>query len=383
MKQISVLELQPENYFDSSVYLDEAYILLSPDTPLSTELIQRLKQWGYEKILCDGDITDTPASVSSGAATTATSVLDMDIKEEQQMEEAKKLYYSLVNFALESFKKFKEENQLNISRMSERIKLLIDMIKSSRDAILRYPEFTYPSENYMYVHSVNTAILALAIGDLMKLPPHRMIELGLAAFLHDIGMIKLPDAVYLKEEALTDKEYQIVQAHTTLGYKILKSVSVAEEIALAADEHHERIDGSGYPKSLSGEKISLYSRIVAVVCSYDAITSRRMFKSPFDAHAAVMELLKERNTKYDEKVIRSLIYCVSAYPLGSMVLLSDETIGRVTKTNPESPRFPFVQILIDKEGKRIDEPVLIKTTEDEGITIQRCLTPQEAEELDA
>jgi hypothetical protein len=108
-----------------------------------------------------------------------------------------------------------------------------------------------------------------------------------------------------------------------------------------------------------------------------------MFKSPFDAHAAVMELLKERNTKYDEKVIRSLIYCVSAYPLGSMVLLSDETIGRVTKTNPESPRFPFVQILIDKEGKRIDEPVLIKTTEDEGITIQRCLTPQEAEELDA
>jgi putative nucleotidyltransferase with HDIG domain len=382
MKEISITELQPDNYFDSSVFLDKAYILLSPDTPLNEELIQRLKQWGYEKVWSHGQLSDTPANISSGAATTAPSVLDMDIKEKQQIEDAKKLYYSLVNFTLESFKKFKEENVLNIPRLSERIKSLIDIVKSSRDSILRYPEFAYPSENYMYVHSVNCAILALAIGELMKMPPHKMIELGLAALLHDIGMLKLPDGVYLKEEGLTDKEYKIVQAHTTLGYKILKSVSVAEEIALAADEHHERLDGTGYPKSLRGEKISLYSRIVAVVCSYEAITSRRMFKTQSDAHTAVMELLKERNTKYDEKVIRSLIYCVSAYPLGSLVLLSDETIGRVTKTIPESPRFPFVQILIDKEGKRVNEPVLVKTTEEEGISIQRCLTPKESEELD-
>jgi HD-GYP domain-containing protein (c-di-GMP phosphodiesterase class II) len=382
MKEISVSELQEDNYFDSSVYLDEAFILLSPDTPLTEELIQRLKSWGYETVLSDGELSEAPAYISSGAAATASSVLDMDIRDNQQMEDAKKLYYALVNFILESFKRFKEDNRLSIPSLSERIKQLIDMVKSGRDAILRYPEFVYPSENYMYVHSVNSAILALAIGELMKLPPHRMIELGLAALLHDIGMLKLPDAVYLKEDDLTDKEFQLVRANTTLGYKILKGFSVSEEIALAAEEHHERLDGSGYPKALSGDKISFYSRIVAVVCSYDAITSKRLFKTQNDSHAAVMELLKGRNTSYDEKVIHSLIVCVSAYPLGSPVLLSDDSIGRVTKTNPESPRFPFVLVLIDKEGKRIDEPLLIKTAEVDGLSIKRSLTPKEAEPLD-
>jgi putative nucleotidyltransferase with HDIG domain len=382
MNEISVSELQEGNYFDSPVYLDEAFVLLSPDTPITEELIQRLKDWGYEKVFCDGKLSEAPAYISSGAATTASSVLDMDIKDKQDIVDAKKLYYALVNFTLESFKRYKEDNRLNISQLSDRIKQLIDMVKSSRDAILRYPEFVYPSENYMYVHSVNSAILALAIGELMKLPPHRMIELGLAALLHDIGMLKLPDAVYLKEDNLSEKEFQLIRAHTTLGYKILKGFSVSEEIALAAEEHHERLDGSGYPKSLRADKISLYSRIVAVVCSYDAITSRRLFKAPNDPHAAVMELLKGRNKSYDENVIRSLIVCVSAYPLGSLVLLSDDSIGRVTKTNPESPRFPFVQVLTDKEGKPISEPLLIKTVENDGVSIQRSLTPQETEQLE-
>jgi putative nucleotidyltransferase with HDIG domain len=382
MKEISVLELKEGIYFDSPVYLDEAFILVSPDTPLTDELIHRLRNWGYETVMSDGAVSEAPAYISSGAANSASSVLDMDIKDKQEIVDAKKLYYALVNFTLESFKRYKEDNHLNISRMSERIKQLIDMVKSSRDAILRYPEFVYPSENYMYVHSVNSAILALAIGELMKLPPHRMIELGLAALLHDIGMLKLPDAVYLKEDDLSDKEFQLIRAHTTLGYKILKGFSVSEEIALAAEEHHERLDGSGYPKALSGDKISLYSRIVAVVCSYDAITSKRMFKKQNNAHSAVMELLKGRNKRYDEQVIRSLIVCASAYPLGSVVLLSDESIGRVTKTNPESPRFPFVQVLIDKDGKHVEEPLLIKTAEENGVSIQRCFSPDEAQHLE-
>ena len=176
MKRISVSELQQDSYIDAPVYLDEAFILLSPDTPMTEELIERLKRWGYETVLSDGQIAEGPAHNNTGTTATTASVLDMDIKEKLQMEEAKKLYYSLVNFSLEAFKQFKEQNSLNIPRLSERVKLLIDRVKSSRDAMLRYPEFLFPSENYIYTHSVNSAILALAIGDLMKLPPHRMIE---------------------------------------------------------------------------------------------------------------------------------------------------------------------------------------------------------------
>ena len=130
MKKISVSELQQDNYIDAPAYLDEAYILLSPDTPLTDELIERLKRWGYEAVLSDGQIAEAPAHSNTGTAATTASVLDMDIKEKLYMEEAKKLYYSLVNFSLEAFKQFKEENRLNIPRLSERVKLLIDRVKS-------------------------------------------------------------------------------------------------------------------------------------------------------------------------------------------------------------------------------------------------------------
>jgi hypothetical protein len=131
MKEIPVSELQPDSYFDSPVYLDEAFILLSPDTPLSDELIQRLKIWGYERVLSDGTLSEAPAYISSGAATTTSSVLDMDIRDKQQLEDAKKLYYAVVNFTLESFKRYREDNRLSIPSLSERIKQLIELVKST------------------------------------------------------------------------------------------------------------------------------------------------------------------------------------------------------------------------------------------------------------
>jgi HD-GYP domain-containing protein (c-di-GMP phosphodiesterase class II) len=381
MNAIPVSELRENSYFNAPLYLEDGYILLSPDTEITAELIERLKRWGYQQVLTEGSAVEAPAYSQSGATDTKTSVLELDIKEKQQIEEARKLYYSLANFTVETFKRYREENKLSIPHLSEQMKQLIEKLKSSRDAVLRYPEFSFPSENYLYTHSVNSTILALAIGDLMKLPPHRLIELGIAAVLHDIGMLKLPDAIYLKSSALSEKELQMVQAHTTLGYRILKGFSVSEEIALGAYEHHERLDGSGYPRALVGDKASLYSRIIAVVCSYDAMSSKRLYKSQKDMHTALMELVKQRNRKYDERVVRSLIVCLSVFPLGSLVLLSDEAIGRVVKTNPENPRFPFVQILFDRGGNRITENPLVKTAEGGGISIQRGLSAQEAEGL--
>lgn len=380
MKALRLEDILPNSYFDAPVYLDERYVLASPDVQVSGELIERLRRWGYVEVLTDGTTTEAPSYLSTAAATATASVLDAGIRERQQLDAAKRLYYASAGFAVEDLKGYKEEGRLNIARVTERVKPLIDMIRSSRDAILRYPEFAFQPENYLYAHSLNTAILSLAVGDLLKLPPHRMIELGIAALLHDLGMLKLPEALYLSSRPLEAKEVQMVRAHTTLGYRILKGFSVSEDIALAAYEHHERVDGSGYPRGLKADKISLFSRIVGAACAYDAIVSKRQFREAKDMHLGLLEVLRERNRLFDDKVARALVLCLSPYPLGSLVRLTDNSVARVVKTNPENPKYPYVTLLVDKDGNPVAEPVLARTDE-AGPAVQRTLTPAEAARL--
>ena len=380
MKSLPLSELREKLYFDAPVYVDEGYILLSPDVPMSQDLLARLARWGYETVYCDGNQVDAPAH--SGTTVAAKSTLELDIQESQQMEQARKLYFGLLSFTVDTFTRFAESNRLDLASISERLKELIDLVKSSRDTILRLPEFVYISDNYLHQHSLNCAVLSLAIGDSLRLPPHRLIELGSGALLHDIGMLKIPDALYLNPRQLGPREWQMIKAHPMLSYRILKGFSASDTIALTAYEHHERLDGTGYPRALVGEKISLYSRILAVADSYESMTTKRPFRVNREGHAALLELLKERGVFYDEVAVRALIYCLSVYPLGTTVLLSNGAMGRVIRTDPRSPKTPIVQILIDRDGNLLTEFAAAGTSEagtEQAPAIRRNLSWKEVE----
>ena len=382
MNNIPVTDLVENTYFDAPVYLDNRYILLSPDTQTTSELIARLRRWGYRAVYSEGNPEKAPSYLSSGEPAISTAVLDAGIKEKEKIDSSKKFYYSLLNFVKELFTRFKEENKLDLAELTEKAKELILNVKRNRDTILRFAEFQYPGENYLFKHGANCAIISLAVGNLLKLPPHRLIELGNAALLHDIGMTKIPENIYLSSNTLTPKERQTIIAHTVIGYRILKGFSASEEIARAALEHHERLDGSGYPRNLKGDKISLYARIIAVACSYDGIITKRPFKDARDGHNALLELIKGRQKLYDDTVIRAFVYCISIFPLGTLVMLSNNAIARVVKTNPKDPKMPIVQIMIDQKGNRITDQTDVKTSEESGITIKRSLGPEEVQNID-
>ncbi len=387
MKEIPVTRLAPNSYFDQPVYLDPSYILLSPDTPLTAELVERLRRWGFGRVLSNGESQGNPeylaASREEGMGLAADGLrpaasLEHHINEQKQLESTRRFYFTLLGLLTDRFKRFHSTNKLDLAELTDRVKEMIGMIKTSRDFVLRLKEYEFQAENYLPMHSLNSALLALAIGELLKLPPHRLIELGIAGLLHDIGMVKIPEALYTNPKALTPQEMKMVRAHTILGYRILKGFSLSEAIALPALEHHERLNGSGYPQAVTGERISLYSRVIAVTCSYDAMVSPRPFKRSGGGHAALLELLKNGKERYDERAVRALIYCLSLYPLGSLVVLSNNLRGRVVKPNPENPRYPLVRILVDPSGRRLGEQVLVQTSETDGVTVQRELTPEEA-----
>ncbi|MBN1524629.1 MAG: HD-GYP domain-containing protein [Spirochaetales bacterium] len=377
MKSIRADSLMPDSTFTEPLFLDENYILLSPDTSVDEALIERLKKWNYENLFTNGVAVGKTEIADSSDHKTIELTLDEDIKQKSDQEQITRFYFDFLSFTKDFFISYMNRNELNMGSLTEKVKTVIEQVKKHRDFILRFNEMKYPTDNYLYNHSVNSTLLALAIGSILKLPPHKLIELGIAAVLHDIGMLRIPPNLYMTNKPLTPVEKKTIMAHTIAGYKSLKTHAVHETLALPALEHHERLDGSGYPRAMKGEQISLYSRIIAIACTFDGITADRPYKDCMDGHHGLIDLLKNHKGRYDETVLKALIFSISLYPVGTHVLLSNNAKAIVVKTNPQNPKCPIVKILVDKTGKQMSEQVLVQTSEESGITVFRAL--EEAE----
>jgi HD-GYP domain-containing protein (c-di-GMP phosphodiesterase class II) len=190
-------------------------------------------------------------------------------------------------------------------------------------------------------------------------------------------MIKVPQDLLMGNKKLSAQDKKTLIAHTLWGYRILKNFSVPDTIATVTLEHHERIDGSGYPRKLKGDTISLYSRIIAVTCSYDSSVSKRPYKTPADSHKAILYLLSAQKGRYDDRVLKALVYTLSVFPLGTFVLLSNNTKGMVYRTNPLDPKSPVIKLMIDENGREVTKPVYIEIAKEKSLSIVRTLAPEE------
>jgi HD-GYP domain-containing protein (c-di-GMP phosphodiesterase class II) len=383
MNGISVSTLVNNTYFDQPVLLDENYILLTPDTPVTEELIKRLRKWKHSTVLTEGRVKDVPSYLSGADKNSlASQTLDEDILDQEHFSAARKFYSEVKMFTAGMYSQFGAEGTLNLATVTEWVKKTIQMVRERRDHLLRAMEIDGGADDYLISHAVNSTILSIIIGEYLKAPPHRLIELGNACLLHEIGMLKLPVELRRTSKKLTEEERKVISTHTVLGYRILKNISAPENVAMAAIEHHERMDGTGYPRNLPGEKITEYARIVAVTCSYDAIVSKRPFRVlALDGHSAIKDLLQKNRKLYDDRVLKALVYTLSVYPVGTSVLLSNQSKGVVMKTDPEKPRCPIIRVTIDPDGKKLVGSPLIQTMENaegKGIAVVHVLTGSEA-----
>ncbi len=380
MKGMSLSELMPNTYFDQPVYLDRGFILLTPDSAVTPDLINRLKKWKYANVYSDGVRKDIPSYLSgTQAANVAPQTIDEDIRANRQATAARAFYGELTGFASALFANYVSDNVMRLGEITEWVKKTMQMVHENRDSLLRFIDMNADGDRYLISHAVNTTILSIAIGEFLKAPPHRLIELGNACLLHEIGMFKLPAELRRSSEPLNEEQKKVLASHTALGYRILKGFSAPENVALASLEHHERVDGTGYPRGLAGDKITEYAKIIAVACSYDAMISSRPFKAEtLDGHSSIRDLLQKNRGHYDDRVLKAFVYTMSVYPVGTAVLLSNSSKGLVVKTDPTRPRCPIVRVLVDPDGKKLDEPPLVQVTEGKGLAISRVLASEEA-----
>jgi HD-GYP domain-containing protein (c-di-GMP phosphodiesterase class II) len=380
VKGITTAALAPGAFFDAPVYLDQGFILVSPDVSISAELLARLATWGYDVVYTDGEPVAAPSYLSQASGGSKVSSLEEDIRERQRAEQSHSFLQEFTKIATEIYAGFLEKNTLDAARLTDAVKRAVGTVKSNRSTILRFGEGE-GVEPYLVGFSVNTCLLAVAIGDFLKLAPHKILELGIAAFLHDIGMTKVSPAIMTSGKPLTAEEKKTMMYHTIVGYRLLRAFNLSEEVALAALEHHERIDGSGYPRRVPPDKLSASGRIVAVACSYVAATSRRKYKAPRDGHGTIREMLGRK--QYDAAAAKALLYTLGLYPLGSYVVLSNQAQGIVVDVSPTTPQMPSVQMLLDPEGNPVTKVVIVSTAGDGGVAVSRPLTRQESERLRA
>ena len=376
LKKIPLDKIPRNSFFSEAVFLDKNFILATPEMPLSEELMNSLRNWEFTDIYSNGTVLEDYAANKSGEAAEMELTEATIVSDSEKIRRAENFYNAFHKYVETLFTKVSIKDELDFKAVAEKIKTACDIVKEDRRFLLRVQKNTIenPNNNYLASHAVKSTIIAIIIGSYLKLPNHRLIELGISALLHEIGMIKLPPQIYLSKRALSPQERKAILTHPLLGFNLLKNFDFPLNITLGALEHHERENGSGYPQKLTGDKISLYAKIIAVACSYEALSSQRPHKEAKDGYTGMLELLKNEGKQYDDTIVRALVFSLSIYPIGLYVLLSSGRKGQVVDVNPENPRFPIVQVFgeLTPDGKN----KVIETSQD-GIFIARPLSRDE------
>ena len=197
-------------------------------------------------------------------------------------------------------------------------------------------------DEYTYHHSLSVALLSIATGQAMGLYPSDLTRLGKCAILHDIGKQFTPLEIINKPGKLTDEEFTTMKDHPTSGSLSLKAKAIGDmELWSAVMFHHEKYNGTGYPKGLKKNEIPLFARIIAVADVYDAVTSYRSYRKPMPPSHAFEIICSEVERAFDYDIVKAFMSKIDMYPIGSVVELSDKTVGKVIMN--EQPTRPVVQ----------------------------------------
>lgn len=209
-------------------------------------------------------------------------------------------------------------------------------------------------------HCLNVAILSVAFAQYLGVPKAKLVEIGIGALLHDVGIMRLPDSITRKTGKLTQEEYQTLQTHPVSGEGVLKLTRTLPDLSLRiVRSHHERIDGTGYPDRLKGEQIPREVLLVAISDVYDAMTSDRTYTETLTPQEALTTIHRNAERDFGRELVESFIRCLGIYPIGSLVLLSNGALGLVMTSNPESRLRPVVMLVRDADGSRNTRQALL------------------------
>ncbi len=295
-------------------------------------------------------------------------------------EESKRIYQRAMEIIKEIFDKIKSEAIApNLKEAEEIVKVITDRIVLG-DRELVTISVSCSENNYLYEHAANVCILSIDIGLGLGYNKSRLNELGLAAFIHDIGMTKVMDIIQ-QPRRLNEQEFAEIKKHPIYGFDILSEIeNIQEAIIQVVKQEHERLQGTGYPEGLKDEQIHEYAKIVAIVDVYEALVHPRSYRGAITPHGAIKELLSMNSTRlFETRILKVLIDRIGLYPVGCWVELNTGEIGKVASPNKDTPLKPNVNIVFSPEGKKMPQMELIDLSQHANVYIKHSINPQETD----
>lgn len=238
------------------------------------------------------------------------------------------------------------------------------------DNILGTAAEQYSLDNYLSRHLVNVCILSLAIAIQMNFNKSKLHALGIAAIIHDIGMLGVKH-ISEQPRKLSEDEFAELKMHTLKGAEIALKMEGGCDIIIG--QHHERVNGGGYPLQLKGNEIDNYAKIIGLADTYEAMTHHRPYRRAIAPHYAIREITGPFKLFFDQQMIKLLVYRISIFPLGSFVRLNSGDIARVIASNANSPLRPVVLVMLDSREKPLSEYKTLDLSKNNSVYIKEPL----------
>lgn len=223
------------------------------------------------------------------------------------------------------------------------------------------------------VHALNVALMGLLVARELGMSEEEARVVGQGALHHDIGLQEVPSRILRKTDPLTAAERAAREQHCEGGVGLGRAMEMAEPVLAVIAQHHELVDGSGYPRKLKGEAITLPARIVALVNQFDNLCNPVNGARAFTPHEALSHLFSHQRARYDDKAMQAFIRCLGVYPPGTLVQLSNEALCMVSAVNTARPLKPTV-VVFDARTPR-ETPILLDLSEEPEVNISRALKP--------
>ncbi len=328
--------------------------------------IERIKEYGIFEVFIDTrrgldisepvDIESWKKSFGDNKALVEKFTLEQSKwvpleKELVRAVEIKNKAHSFVNQMNESVKNGKKPE---LDQAAELVDEMVESLARNKDALLTLTSIKNKDE-YTFNHSINVAVLMASFCRFMNLDETQMHHLTIGALFHDLGKVLVPGELITKPGRYTDEEYTMMKQHPRLGKELLSEMTdINEDILNVVYQHHERMDGNGYPEKITGHNISLGGRMASIVDVYDALTSIRSYKEAESATEVLKFLFQSAPDAFDLELLQQFISSVGIFPVGSLVRLNSGFLAVVVESAKKDLTRPKVKMIYDiKKGRSI------------------------------
>ncbi|MBI9102244.1 MAG: HD-GYP domain-containing protein [Spirochaetales bacterium] len=368
MKSISIDEIKPGMAFSRDVFIEEDSLLAPAKMPIKERDLDRARGWGITEVQTDGVEYRADSEVKSSVSGNGHG---------PDTEKIRSHYNTTVINLLTLFTAFEAKKKTEGKSYTNLLDVVFPLILKDPEAWLNYALEAKRDVNNPAQNAVNTMIYCMAIAEKTTFSDKEKLDLAMAALLHDIGMLKIPDSIKRKNGKLTNDELVKMKTHTILTYRFITSeLGFEDALGRIALLHHERWDGKGYPRQLAKKQIPLAARILSVADAFEAMIKDTPYRDSMIGYTAVRQILNDNSRRFDADIIKVFIKSMGIYPVGSYVILNDGAVGVVSKIHANAPLRPVIRVLMTGKGEKVQN-MNVNLLEHSESFIARPFNPKE------